>query len=904
MKVIATLIKKYKLNQKTFAELYFQVVWKEYHEDVSQLSDRYYQKIESLIKAQKDNQVTKKSGTIQEKKKNTDKKWLHISKNHKTENSKESKAIKTTWSLDLQDDFLAWLGFETPSISKQPDTKNSWSLAKKWHKKSTQDDSWADVQGSDKNEKDTTILNPFTSWFGNATVIRSDPSQNRNTVHHPNRNDKHSWSQKSHPKYTTPKMKPKGNIEFFSSNYKTKENTNKEYKRINTTTVDQSSNQWWWSKVQISTHRSPKSSTDKITPQSRFTHKGIKIDYTKSGTTKISNNIHIHTDQKNRQISTQKVATPKIVKEAKSSDTLVKKNEVIISNSITVKEFSEKIWIPVSDIIKKMLANKILWWVNTSLDFDTASLIAGEFDVVCNKQTDSIAVQDIVWGNIQKLIESDKDSIHAITRPPIITVMGHVDHGKTKLLDYIRKTNILSEEAWGITQSIGASQIIHNGQKITFIDTPGHALFTSLRSRGAKLTDICIIVVAADDGIKPQTVEAIAHAKDSGVPIIIAITKIDKWIDNTDMIKSQMAEYELIPEDWWWNVPIVKVSAVTWQGIDDLLDQILFQVEILDLKYDPTKAWLGVILEATKDAKQWVLANVIVMSGTLHIGDIFVVHNIIGKVKKMIDSHGKSVKSATGGDPIKIYGISQVPEPGRILEVVENEKHAHQRAEQIMATISKESNNLQSLLSRIAQGDQVQLKLILKADGFWSLEALKYSMNSVQLPENIHIKIVYSDVGNFSDSDLELAKASESILIWFNLDLHSNLKKKTEQMKLTMRSFHIIYEIIDYVEQLAQGLVKHEAKEVYIGKLDILAIFFRKWGEMIVWGKIIDGEIRNGSFFRIRRSQEESWSGRITSLQKWQESVSRIGVGYECGIKVRVDKKIEAGDQLECFVME
>lgn len=321
-----------------------------------------------------------------------------------------------------------------------------------------------------------------------------------------------------------------------------------------------------------------------------------------------------------------------------------------------------------------MLANKILGGINTSLDFDTVSLIAAEFDVLCTKQVGAIDVKDIVGGNIQKLMESDKDSTHAITRPPIITVMGHVDHGKTKLLDYIRKTNIMSGEAWGITQSIGASQIVHNGQKITFIDTPGHQLFTSLRSRGAKLTDVCIIVIAADDGVKPQTIEAISHAKDSGAPIIVAITKIDKWVDNTELIKSQMVEHELIPEDRWGSVPIVKVSAVTGQGIDQLLDQILFQVEVLDLKYDPSKSGLWVVLESTKDAKQGVMTTAIIMSGTIRVGDVFVVHNIVGKIKRMIDSHGKNTHSASWWDPVKIYGMSQVPEPGRILEVVENEK--------------------------------------------------------------------------------------------------------------------------------------------------------------------------------------------------------------------------------------
>ena len=804
MQSISSLLKKYKITIKEFAVLYVQIVGKAYQDNVNQISDTYYKRIESLLKQQSPKPAKKstKSSSVEKSPKKSEKSAFSPAKKlpKDTKNSIQANSVKTIQAVDLQDDFLAWLWFDVVSsktVSVKP-TDSTPTKKSKTSKKTKNDlsDTSSHSSTADPVVSDTTLLNPFSSGFGNAMVVRSDPAKPHFTQ------APHRWSsQKSQSRPTTspytrpnpntrPNTRPKQrwNIEFLQTNYKSKEHQTKEYKRISPEPPKPDI------VPKIQDRFVPKTSDHQSGSQtSRFAHKWIKIDYSKSGTTKISNNFTIqqgkyrHPSSKSVILKTQ---TPKTTKEAKTSDTLVKKTEVIIGDSITVKEFSEKIGIPVADIIKKMLANKILGGINTSLDFDTVSLIAAEFDVLCTKQVGAIDVKDIVGGNIQKLMESDKDSTHAITRPPIITVMGHVDHGKTKLLDYIRKTNIMSGEAWGITQSIGASQIVHNGQKITFIDTPGHQLFTSLRSRGAKLTDVCIIVIAADDGVKPQTIEAISHAKDSGAPIIVAITKIDKWVDNTELIKSQMVEHELIPEDRWGSVPIVKVSAVTGQGIDQLLDQILFQVEVLDLKYDPSKSGLWVVLESTKDAKQGVMTTAIIMSGTIRVGDVFVVHNIVGKIKRMIDSHGKNTHSASWWDPVKIYGMSQVPEPGRILEVVENEKIAHHRVNQIMASLSKESSNLQSLLTRIAQWDNVQLKLILKADGFGSLEALKYSMTTIPMPENIQIKIVHSDVGNFSDSDIELAKAADAIMLWFNLDLNANLKKS--------RPDEADYEIVSY----------------------------------------------------------------------------------------------------------
>lgn len=588
----------------------------------------------------------------------------------------------------------------------------------------------------------------------------------------------------------------------------------------------------------------------------------------------------------------------------------MKKEEIIIGDSITVKEFSEKMGVSFPELIKKFLQNKIMVNINSSIDFDTANIIGEEFGVKVKKEVTNISVDDMLEGNIGAILAADKDSEKTIKRPPVVTIMGHVDHGKTKLLDYLRKTNVTGGEAGGITQSIGASQIIHNGEKITFIDTPGHELFTSLRARGAKITNIVIIVIAVDDGIKQQTIEAINHAKAAGVPIIVAITKIDKGTGNMDLIKGQLAEHGLTPEERGGNVPLMPVSSVSGQGIDDLLEMIVLQAEMLDLKYDPTRNGVGVVLEATKDSKQGVLTTILLMTGKLNVGDIIMVHNISGKVKKMLDRNGKETKHVEGGDPVMILGLSDVPEAGRVVEVVANEREAQTKIAMIMEKDKANQNDgsLAQLMNKIQSGDTAQLNLVIKADSFGSLEAVKYSIQNLICPENIGIKIVHADVGNFNESDLALAQASEGIMLGFNTSFSTALAKKAEQMKVKLKNFDIIYEMNDYLDQILKGMVVIEEKEVPIGKLNILGIFYRKDKEMIIGGKVTEGEVRNGALFRVTHGEGEEaeiyTQGKITSLKREQENVDKVAVGYECGMKVRVGKKLVEGDVLEFYVME
>ena len=601
--------------------------------------------------------------------------------------------------------------------------------------------------------------------------------------------------------------------------------------------------------------------------------------------------------------------TAKVHKEATTSSNLVKKTEVTIEENITVKEFSEKIGVPLPEVMKKLIANGIMTSLNASLDFDTASLIAEDLGVVLKKKEATLDVQSFMEGDLQKILDIDKEAEKQVERAPIVTVMGHVDHGKTSLLDYLRKTSVAGGEAGGITQSIGASMVNYNGKQITFIDTPGHELFTSLRARGAKLTNIAIIVIAADDSVMPQTIESINHAKSAGVPIIIAVTKIDKPGNNMDQIKADVAKYGLTPEDWGGETPFVGVSSKTGQGIDLLLEYVLLQAEMLELKYNPDRQAVGVVVDAYKDPKQGVVASLIVLTGTLKNGDIIVAYNTYGKVRRMQNRLWKNTGKIMGGEPVQILGFTELPEPGRIVEVVSNEKEAHQRIAFIKESEAKASGDgaLQQFLAQLKAGDQSkisELRLILKADGSSSLEALKQAVDGLSLPKNVTIKVVHSDVGYFGESDLSLAQASKALLIWFNISMNALLKKKAEGLKIEMKVFDIIYELTDYLNNLLLGMVEVEKEEVIVGKLEILGIFHTETREMTVGGRVKEGKVKNKLKFRVYRGDDILTNGEILSLHRNKDEVKEVNAGEDCGMKVKIGKRIEMGDILEFYEMQ
>lgn len=621
-----------------------------------------------------------------------------------------------------------------------------------------------------------------------------------------------------------------------------------------------------------------------------------------------------HTHRK-KQSQHNTPAAEKTEKWYKVSDSLKKKETITIGDSITVKEFSEKMWVPLPEVMKVLLSNKILVWAQTNIDFDTAMLIATEFEVMVEKELAEMNVEDLLSGDLQAILDSDKWAENLIPRPPIVTIMGHVDHGKTKLLDYLRQSNIVAGEAGGITQSIWASQVIHHDQKITFIDTPGHELFTSLRARWSKITDIVIIVVALDDGVKQQTIEAINHAKDAGVPIIVALTKLDLGVWRIDEIKGQLAAQWLHAEDRWGDIMTIPCSAMTGQWVDDLLDAILLQYEMLERKYNPQRGAVGVVVEAQKDSKQWVTTSLLIMTWTLRIGDIIVIHNTSWKVRRMTDWSGKDIKQATWGDPVMILGMSDTPEPWRIAEVVATEKDAAKKIALISAheQLNAKDTVIHSLLEKIGKGDKVQVKLILKADSFWSLEAVKYATSKVTWPDNVEISIVHADIWAITDSDILFAQAAKGILVGYNVDASGTLRKKAEQLKVPVKSFDIIYQYIDYLELLTQGMIEKEKVEVNIGKLEVLGVFYKKGKDIIFWGKVLEGKIKNNSYFRVTNRTDDAnedgeWGkeikGTVTSLQRDKDNVSEVAQWYECGMKAKINKKLEVGDILEYFVWE
>lgn len=609
-------------------------------------------------------------------------------------------------------------------------------------------------------------------------------------------------------------------------------------------------------------------------------------------------------------------AWPKKDKVYKVSDSLKKKGTIAMGETIVVKEFSEKMWVALPEVIKVLLANKILVAAQASIDFDTATLIAAEFDVTVTREAAQASVEDILDLNLQAILDQDKEADDLQQRPPIVTIMGHVDHWKTKLLDYLRNTDMVGGEAWWITQSIWASQIKHNDQKITFIDTPWHALFGALRARGSKITNIVIIVVAADDGVKPQTIEAIHHAQDAWVPIIVAITKIDLWIWKLEEIKWQLWQHGLQPEDRGGDVMIVPISSMTGQWVDDLLDAVILQYEMLELNYSPSRDAVAVVVESQRDAKQWVTTSMIVMTWTLKVGDVVVVHNTYWKVRRMTDWTWKIIKKATWWDPVRILWIQQLPEPGRVAEVVKNEKEASKKVSVLTENeheLSKEAV-LQSLADKIGKGETVTLKLILKSDSFWSLEAMKHAVNQIEMPTNVGMKIINADVGSITDWDVTFAQAAEAIILWFNVWASGTLKKKADQKRVVIKEFDIIYQLIEYVEAVSLWMVQKEYTEERTGKLEVLAVFFRRWKEMIFWWKVTEGKAKNGVKFKIFRwddlknvENEEDRTpeviGTITSLQREQESVNEVAEGYECGMKWRMSKKLEVWDIIEFYEM-
>ena len=601
------------------------------------------------------------------------------------------------------------------------------------------------------------------------------------------------------------------------------------------------------------------------------------------------------------------VRTKKIKKS--SDNTQAKENKiqscVISTEIVAIKTLCSKTGIAATEIIKKLFMLGMMKTINDSIDIETAQLIADEFNITIEYKPEATSESTLSEQQENTEIE-DLDKLQP--RPPIITIMGHVDHGKTSLLDYIRKSRVALGEAGGITQAIGAYTITLNGRTITFIDTPGHEAFTAMRARGSQVTDIAILVVAADDGIMPQTIESINHAKTAGVPIIVAINKIDKNGANPDRVLQQLTEYELIPEEWGGSTQVCKVSAKTGEGIQNLLENILLQADILELKANPDRAAAGSVIESRLDKGKGPLATILVQKGTLKVGDYVVAGTCYGKIRGMVDDKGKAVKSAGPSIPVSVSGFTEVPVAGDNLIVVQNEKFAKdlvtERKNKLNQNIqSSGATSLADIYAKVKAGELKSLKIILKADVQGSVEAVASSLSQLGNDE-VRIEIIHKAVGNITENDINLAVTAGAIIIGFNLPLTAQMKTLAEKAKVDIRTYAIIYEAIDEVKKAVKGMLAPKFEEVTCGQAEVRALFNITGAGVIAGSYVISGLIKKGSYARLIRNKEVVVTTTIASLKHNKDDVKEIKEGWECGIQLQNFQEIQVGDIIESFTKE
>lgn len=572
-----------------------------------------------------------------------------------------------------------------------------------------------------------------------------------------------------------------------------------------------------------------------------------------------------------------------------------------LGESITVKELAGKLGREVSEVIKKLMMLGIMASINQEVDFDTATILAGEFGV----SVEELPPEE----DPTEIPEIEDDPASLLPRPPVVTVMGHVDHGKTSLLDVIRKTHVTSQEAGGITQHIGAYQVIYQGKKIAFLDTPGHEAFTAMRARGAQVTDIAILVVAADDGVMPQTIEAINHAKSAKVPIIVAINKMDRPGANPDHVKQQLSEHGLIPEDWGGDTITVPVSAHQKTGISDLLEMILLVAEMQELKANPDRNAYGTIIEAKLDKGRGPVATVLVQKGTLHIGDSIIAGTAYGKVRAMVNDRGEKVKKAEPSTPVEVLGLADVPEAGDVLVAVE-EKIARIVAEKRVAKkrtdelVQSQKVSLDDLFKQIQEGNIKDLNIVIKADVQGSVEALRQALLALNTNnKEVRVSIVHAGVGAINESDVMLASASNALIIGFNVRPDANARKAAETEKIDIRPYRVIYEAINDVEAAMNGMLAPEYKEVIQGRAEIRKVFTIS-KNVVAGAYVLEGKITSTSKVRIIRDGVVVHEGEIESLRRFKDDVKEVASGYEFGLTVDKFRDIKEQDIVEAYTME
>src|SRR2546421_6523518 len=585
---------------------------------------------------------------------------------------------------------------------------------------------------------------------------------------------------------------------------------------------------------------------------------------------------------------------------------------VTIPKSIAVGELARTMDVSVVDVIRSLVNLGTMASINEIIDFETATLVANELGVEGRPEeeapvlteeeapaTETLGAKEILW--------TDVDPAKLKERPPVVTVLGHVDHGKTSLLDAIRSTNVTSREAGGITQHIGAYQIEHNGRKVTFLDTPGHEAFTAVRARGAQVTDVAVLVVAADDGVQPQTIEAISHAKAAGVPIVVALNKIDRPDSNTDQVKAQLAEHGVTIEEYGGDTPLVPVSAKTKQGIEDLVETVLLVADVAELKADPDRPAIGRVIEAHLDKGRGPVATVLVQTGTLARGDLVGAGTTFGKVRAMVDDKLKNVGRAEPSRPVEILGLPEVPEAGDVMRVVADEKAARavvaQNArERAAGAAAERPATLDEMFAQVKEGQAKELKIVLKADVQGSLEAIKGALAKVPQPE-VALSVIHDAVGDITESDLTLAAASNAVVIGFNTKMEAPARRVADSTKVDVRQYKVIYELLEDVQKALTGMLEPEMVESLLGHAEVLQIFTS--GKTTIAGsRVVDGLVRRGAQARLLRGGKEIYNGKIGTLRRMKDDAREVTVGLECGIVLENQNDVQVGDIIECFVIQ
>lgn len=576
--------------------------------------------------------------------------------------------------------------------------------------------------------------------------------------------------------------------------------------------------------------------------------------------------------------------------------------KITVAEEITVGDLAKLLRMTATEVIKKLMSLGVMATVNEVIDYDTAEIVATELGAKCEKEV-------VVTIEEQIIEEEVEDDENAVTRPPVVCVMGHVDHGKTSILDAIRDTDVTATEAGGITQAIGAYQVDVNGQKITFLDTPGHAAFTAMRARGAMATDIAVLVVAADDGIMPQTIEAINHAKAAGVDIIVAINKMDKEGANPDKVMQQLTEHELVPEEWGGDVICVPVSAKTKMGIDKLLETILLVAEMAELKANPDRSAKGVVIEAKLDKGRGPIATLLVQNGTLNAGDIIVAGTAVGKIRAMSDYHGKPIESAGPSVPVEIMGLDSAPMSGDEFNAVSDEKLARALVEQRKAKAKEEEFNLfqkvtlDTLFDTISEGEMKELNIIVKADVQGSVEAVKQSLLKIENDE-VNVKIVHGAVGAVSESDVMLAEASHAIIVAFNIGVDQIAADNAKRDGVEIKQYDIIYDAIEDIERAMRGMRAPKYRDVDTGEVEVREVYKISSAGTIAGSLVTSGTIKRDGKVRVIRNGKQIADVKLANLKRFKDEVKEVSSGYECGISLDGWDDIQSGDILQAYIVE